>query len=202
MQENPKAMRRICLGGSFNPVHHGHLLCARAATESLGAQDVVLVVSRIAPHKQRQSDLASAADRLEMCRLAVADATGFEVDDREIRRGGPSYTIDTVRQLKQSGWDEVIWLIGADLLAGLPTWHQPQALLAEARVMLMARPGWSFDWSSLPPAFQVLRQQTVQVPQIDISATEIRRRVAAGQPIEYLTPPGVCRYIQDHGLYR
>jgi len=195
-------MRRICLGGSFNPVHHGHLLCARAAAESLETQGVALVVSGIAPHKLRQSDLAPAEHRLEMCRLAVAGAAGFEIDDREIHRGGPSYTIETVRQLKQSGWDEVIWLIGADLLAGLPTWHQPQALLAEARLFLMARPGWRFDWASLPPAFQILRQQVVQVPQIDISATEIRRRVAAGQPIDYLTPPGVCRYIQDHGLYR
>jgi nicotinate-nucleotide adenylyltransferase len=88
------------------------------------------------------------------------------------------------------------------MLNTLPTWHQPVALIQEARLLIMARPGWTFDWDSLGPQFQALREQVVQVPQIDISATEIRQRVRTGLPIDYLTPPAVCRYIHDRKLYR
>jgi nicotinate-nucleotide adenylyltransferase len=192
---------KICLGGSFNPIHHAHLLCGRAAAEAVGAKTVVLIPSGQAPHKPH-TEIAPSEDRLAMCRRAVEHVTGFEVDDREIRRPGPSFTIQTVRQLKQEGWDEVRWLIGADMLNTLPTWHQPAALIQEARLLVMARPGWTFDWDSLGPQFQTLREQVVQVPQIDISATEIRQRVRAGLPINFLTPPAVCQYIHDRKLYR
>src|SRR5208282_2668157 len=136
------AVRKVCLGGSFNPVHLGHLLCARAAAEAIGVQKVVLIPTAISPLKLREKDLAPSADRLEMCRLAIQGIPDFELDDREIRRGNTSFTIDTARELRQSGWPEVIWLIGADLLSGLPKWHEPDALLAEVRFVLMARPGW------------------------------------------------------------
>jgi nicotinate-nucleotide adenylyltransferase len=194
-------LNRICLGGSFNPVHLGHLLCARAAAEAVGAAQVVLFPSGLPPHKSPQ-DIAPANDRVEMCRLAVRSATGYSVDDREIRRPGPSYTIDTVRELKSEGWDQAAWLIGADMLNMLPQWHQADALLAEARFVVMARPGWVFDWASLPASFKALRKSVVEVPQVDISATEIRVRIRAGLPIDFLTPPAVCRYIEERGLYR
>ena len=126
----------------------------------------------------------------------------FELDDREMRRTGPSYTIHTARQLRQDGWTDVAWLIGADMLNTLPTWHEADALLREVRFIVMARPGMNFAWSSLPPAFRALRKNVVQVPQIDISGTEIRRRVSAGLPIDYFCPPAVCRYIADHKLYQ
>jgi nicotinate-nucleotide adenylyltransferase len=194
-------MLKLCLGGSFNPIHHGHLLCARAAAEAVGAGMVTLIPTGLAPHKLDAAP-APAADRLEMCRLAIEGQSDFELDDREIRRSGPSFTIQTVREFKEQGAKEVAWLIGADLVAGLPKWHEAEQLIQEVRFILMARPGWRFDWPSLPPAFQNLRQNVIGVPQIDISATEIRRRVQKGTPIDFLTPPAVCRYIAERKLYR
>jgi nicotinate-nucleotide adenylyltransferase len=193
---------KICFGGTFNPIHHGHLLCARAAAEAAGAKTVVLFPTGLPPHKPDLAALASPHHRLEMCRLAIAGVPGFELDDREVRQSGPSYTILTARQLKQDGWTEVNWLIGSDMLNILPRWYQAQALLGEVHFIVMARPGTDFAWSTLPPAFQTLRQNVVQVPQIDISGTEIRRRVAVGLPIDFLCPHAVCRYIADHQLYQ
>ena len=193
---------KICLGGTFNPIHLGHLLCARAAAEAAGADGVVLFPAGSPAHKPNDPDLASAQDRLEMCRLAVAGIPGFSVDDREVRRPGPTFTIHTVRELKAEGWNPVTWLIGGDMLNILPSWHQADALLSEARFLIMVRPGAELAWPSLPPAYQALRQNVVRVPRIEISATEIRSRVQAGLPIDFLTMPAVCRYIADHRLYQ
>ncbi len=145
---------------------------------------------------------APAADRLEMCRLAIDQSPDFELDDREIRRSGPSFTIDSARQLRGEGATDVIWLIGADLFSGLPKWHEPDALLKEVRFVLMARPGWAFDPTSIPRKFAFLIQNIVEVPQIDIASTDIRRRVKAGLSIDFLTPPPVVRFIHQRGLYR
>jgi nicotinate-nucleotide adenylyltransferase len=194
-------IEKLCIGGSFNPIHHGHLLCARAAAEALGAKPVVIFPAGSPPHKPGGADLASAEDRLAMCRLAVAGIEGFEVDDRELRRAGPSYTIETARELRREGWNQVAWLIGADMLNSLPKWHEPEALLREVRFVVMARPGTEFEWEKLPEAYRVLRENVVEVPGIEMSSTEIRRRVAKGSAIDYFCPPAVCRYIRDHGLY-
>jgi nicotinate-nucleotide adenylyltransferase len=194
--------KKICFGGTFNPIHNGHLLCARAAAEATGADRVILIPASSPPHKPAQADLASPADRLEMCKLAIAGSVGFEIDDRELRRPGPSFTIDTVRELKRDGRNEVIWLIGADMVPGLPTWHEPQALLKEVQFLVMSRPGMEISWSSLPEALLALRQNIVKVPRIDISSTEIRARVKAGLPIDFLAPAEVCRYIEQRQLYR
>jgi len=193
---------KICLGGSFNPIHHGHLLCARAAAEVLGAKTIVIFPAGTPPHKANDPDLASQQDRLQMCRLAVAGNPGFEIDDRELHRSGPSYTIQTARQLHEAGWSEIRWLIGADMLNFLPNWHEPDSLLREIEFIVMARPGFQFNWDSLPANYQLLRDKIVEVPQIDISSTEIRRRVGKGLPIDFLCPPAVCRYIRDHRLYQ
>lgn len=196
-------MRRLCLGGSFNPIHHGHLICARAVAEAAGFDRVVLIPSAQPPHKPGAVDLAAAEHRLAMCRLA-ADLEGdlFEVNELELHRSGRSYTIDTVRQLKSSGWDEVHWLIGADMLQILPSWHQPEALLREVQFVIMARPGWSLDWTTLPQPYRSLEKKVYSAPLIDLSATDLRRRVAAGRSIRFLTPDPVVQYIYDHGLYR
>jgi nicotinate-nucleotide adenylyltransferase len=195
-------MPKLCLGGSFNPIHHGHLLCARAAAEAVGAAGVVLMPTGQSPHKGTNLGMPGAADRVEMCRLAIEGVAGFELDERETRRQGPSYTIDTVREMKAEGVDKVYWLIGADMLNTLPSWREAPALLEEVNWVVMARPGLVMEWDTLGPEFGKLKANVVEVPQIDISATEIRRRVGAGLAIEYLTPAAVCRYIRERGLYR
>ncbi|HEX2973955.1 MAG TPA: nicotinate (nicotinamide) nucleotide adenylyltransferase [Tepidisphaeraceae bacterium] len=196
-------MQRLCFGGSFNPIHHGHLICARAVAEAAGYDRVVLIPSAQPPHKPNHAELARPEDRLAMTRLAAGcQPELFEVNDVELQRPGRSYTIDTVRILKEQGWDRVDWLIGADMLRLLPKWHQPEALLREVNFVIIARPGWSFDWSSLPPAYRALEKNVHAAPQIDISATDIRQRIAAGRSIEFLTPPAVVEYIRARGLYR
>ena len=195
-------MRKLCFGGSFNPVHHAHLLCARAVAEARGFERVVLIPSAVPPHKLQGTELAAPHHRLEMCRLAVAGDSLFEVDDIELRRDGPSYTIETARELRRRGWDQVAWLIGADMVSILPKWHQPLDLLREVELVVMARPGWSFDWDALPEPYQVLRERVVEAPLVDVSATLLRRRLAAGRSVRYLTPDPVRDYIEAHRLYR
>ena len=195
-------MRKICFGGSFNPIHHAHLICARAVAERKGFDRVVLIPSALPPHKLQVAALAPPHDRLEMCRRAVAGESLFEVSDLELKRSGPSYTIDTVRELRSQGWDRVAWLIGADMVAILPKWHEPLQLMREAELVIMARPGWSFDWQALPEPFRRLQESVVEAPLIDISGTTVRSRVAAGQSVRYLVPDAVAEYIAAHGLYR
>jgi nicotinate-nucleotide adenylyltransferase len=195
-------MAKLFFGGSFNPIHLAHLICARSAAEQTGADRVVLVPSAQPPHKPKTADLAPASHRVKMCQLAVAGCENCDVNDLETTRAGPSYTIDTARELARRGEGPVRWLIGADMLANLPKWHQPEALLEEVEFVVMARPGWTFEWDALPPPYRKLRERVVQTPLIDISATEIRRRVAAGLPIDFLTPEPVVRYIRETGLYR
>jgi nicotinate-nucleotide adenylyltransferase len=136
-----------------------------------------------------------------MCQLAVAGDDFFQVDDLELNRPAPSYTMDTVRQLKAKGFSEINWLIGADMVNSLPRWHDPAGLLAECRFVLMARPGWSMDWSLLPESMRGLAANVVQVPQMDISSTMIRDRLAKGQSIRYLTPNTVVDYIHRRHLF-
>ena len=194
-------MRKICFGGSFNPIHHAHLVCARAVAEARGFERVVLIPSALPPHKLHAAGLAEPHHRLEMCRLATAGEVLFEVSDVELRRRGPSYTVETARELRRQGWPAVAWLIGADMVPILPTWHQPYDLLREVELIVMARPGRTFDWATLPEPFRRLEGNVVEAPLVDISATTIRRRVAAGHSIRYLTPDAVCDYIRRHGLY-
>jgi nicotinate-nucleotide adenylyltransferase len=194
---------RLCFGGSFNPIHHGHLISGRAAAEALGASQVVLIPSAQPPHKPDCPELAEPYHRLAMCRLAAGMEPGlFEVEDVELGRTGPSYTIDTARELRRRGWPEVHWLIGADMLQILPKWHRAADLVREVRFHILARPGWRFDFATLPPEYRHLEQQVIDAPLLEISATEIRQRVAAGLSVQYLTPPAVAAYIHDHRLYR
>ena len=195
-------MKTLCLGGSFNPIHHGHVICARAVMERAGYEQVMLIPSAQPPHKPTHANLAPAQDRLRMCQLAVQRSATFVVDEIELKRTGPSYTIDTARELKATrSWSEVHWLIGADMLNYLPQWHRADELLREVHFVVMARPGFEFDWQSLPAGFQALRERVVEAPRIDISATQIRDRVRQGLPIDYLAPPAVVEYIRASRLY-
>ncbi|WP_428937413.1 nicotinate-nucleotide adenylyltransferase [Fontivita pretiosa] len=202
--------KTLCLGGSFNPIHLGHLICARAVAEARGFARVMLIPCGQPPHKPRAADLASPTHRLQMCRLAIQTSNStdsrraqvqFDISEIEIARRGPSYTIDTVRQLRSQGWTQVHWLIGADMLNYLPKWREPAALIREASLLIMARPGVPIDWNALPGEFASLKDNVVVAPLIEISSTQIRWRVRAGLSIEYLTPPAVVRYIHTHRLY-
>lgn len=195
-------MAVLYFGGSFNPIHHGHLICARAVAEAQRYERVVLMPSSLPPHKPESADLAGAGDRLAMCELAVAGSELFRVSDLELNRAGPSYTIDSIRALSRANPGKVHWLIGADMLMFLPKWRQPIELIQEADLIVVARPGWAIDWRALPPEYRKLQANVVEAPLIDISASDIRRRVALRKSIEYLTPPAVWRYIADHSLYR
>jgi nicotinate-nucleotide adenylyltransferase len=194
-------MRKLWFGGSFNPIHVGHLICARAVAESAGFDQITLIPSGQSPHKSAEYAMADANHRLEMCRLAVAGDDFFAVDDIEVRRSGPSFTVNTVTELKARGETEVAWLIGADMALFLPSWHQPARLLAETSFFLMARPGWNLDWSQMPPEFRHLQKNVVSAPELEISSTAIRNRWAAGKSIRYLTPDAVIQYINAKSLY-
>jgi nicotinate-nucleotide adenylyltransferase len=199
-------MPALHFGGSFNPIHHGHLRCAEAVAKQAGYDRVVLVPSARPPHKPDKAELASVEDRLAMCRLAIDERGGgtptFEVFDIETRHDGPSYTLDTVQALRAAGETDVHWLIGADMLLYLPKWHRPLDLLREVHFLVMARPGWTINWDALPPEFRHLKDHVVPTPVIDISSTDIRRRVRQNLPIEHLVPLSVARYIDAHQLYR
>ena len=193
---------RLYFGGSFNPIHFGHLRCAEVVASRANFDQVIFIPSGTAPHKAGQSGMATATDRLGMCGMAVEGHSLCSVSDIETQRGGLSYTIDTIRQLKASGEQAVSWLIGADMLQILPSWRSAEQLIAEANLVVMARCGFEIDWSGLPAIFRPLREHVVEAPLIDISATEIRRRCRDGESIDGLTPPAVVRYIREKSLYR
>jgi nicotinate-nucleotide adenylyltransferase len=196
------------LGGSFDPIHLGHLVLAEGARETLGLERVVFVPNNIPPHKAGRQ-LAPAADRLRMVELAIAGNPAFEVSDIELRREGKSYSIDTVRQLlaeHPEGWD-IHFLIGADSLHELPTWYRAAELADLCMFVVASRPGESLD--DLEPLRGKLRDdqiaaiagRRIEIPLIGISSTEIRRRVREGLSIRYLVPDPVQRYIVEKGLY-
>lgn len=183
-------------GGTFDPVHTGHLILARDAVELLGLARLIFVPAAISPHKLGRAPGASGADRLAMLRAAVADESAFEVDALELDRPGPSYTFDTVAAL-QARWPDAEWhyLIGADNVPDLTTWHRVEELRARVRFTVFHRrapdaviPGTE----GLPTLRRV----------VDLSSTEIRNRVASGLSIRYLVPESVREIIEARGLYR
>jgi nicotinate-nucleotide adenylyltransferase len=179
------------LGGSFDPIHHGHLILARAALEELGLDRILFIPANMSPHKT-DSKPATAQDRLAMVQLAIKDEPGFEASDLEHHRPTPSYTVETLRELRsRHPDDEFTLLIGADNVAKFDTWRQPDEIrrLARLAVLDRARHDTPRDWP-------VVRRL------VDISSTDLRARVAAGRSIRYLTPDSVCDYIATHGLYR
>ena len=203
----PGSRSGLCFGGSFNPIHLGHLQCARAAAIHRNFKRVVVIPSAQPPHKPQTADLAAAADRYAMARLACEfvsdDSVTFVPSDIEIARAGPSFTLLTVRELKRFGWPDVWWLIGADMLNYLPKWYKIDELIDEVNFLILARPGVELMWNTLPPNFRErLEPNVVPAPLIDVSATQIRERVRKGLPIDDLTVPPVVEYIRANGLYR
>ncbi len=182
------------LGGTFDPVHVGHLAAAQNAAYSLALDRVVLVPTNAQPLKPLPS--ASAHDRLAMCRLAVNGNTQLEVSDVDIARGGTTYTIDTLTDLKRLfPDDDLVFLTGADALATLPQWRSPEQIAGLATIVGFTRAGHPQKPSDAPVSL-------VEVPDLAVSSTDVRRRVRAGAPIRYLVPEPVRHFIEDHGLYR
>ncbi len=202
-------MQRIGLyGGSFDPIHHGHLISARSLAERLGLERVLIIVAARPPHKQHVRATAFA-HRYEMARRAVDGDPLFQVLDIEARREGPSYTIDTVAALRaeMGNEPEFFWFIGGDTLPALHTWHRARELVRQVTIVTATRPGWTPpDLQTLAKglgesAARMLLSHCIATPSIAISATDIRRRRAAGLPIRYLIPPSVEEYIQTSALY-
>jgi len=201
--------RVVLFGGSFDPIHHGHLIVARHAAETLGARRVVLIPGASPPHKQ-QAALAPAADRLDMCRVAVRDEPLFEVSDWETRQPGPNYTLYTVRHFRDllPAETRLYWLIGMDSLAELASWYHLGEVASLCTLVTVGRPGVPRpDLAALKElvpdaALRELAAHILDGPLIDISATDIRARIRRGQSIRYLLPDAVRDLIAARGLYR
>ncbi len=186
-------------GGSFNPPHAGHLIVIESVRDQERFDSVVFVPSASPPNKHDVA-LAPAADRLKMTQLAVEGNPAFDVTDIEIRRPGLSFTVDTIDALSalRSG-DSLSLIIGSDNLLDFHTWKSPKEILAKARLVVMNRPG--FDLRQAHPEYARLAK-VVNVPQVGVSGTDIRRRIKLGRSIRYLVPKNVEEYLRYTNLYR
>jgi nicotinate-nucleotide adenylyltransferase len=191
------------LGGTFNPPHLGHLICAQEAYLQLELDRVTLIPARIPPHKP-VDDEPGPEHRLELCRVAVGDDERFDVSDLEIKRDGPSYTVDTLELLhSRAPESELFLIVGGDIAAGLPSWHEAERVLALATLAVAGRRGTSR--AEVDEALSGLaggaRARFFQMPSIGISSTVLRRRVRARESIRYYVPDAVASYIDHHRLY-
>ena len=219
-------MKLGLLGGSFNPMHDGHLAIARQTREALELDQILYIPTSHPPHKPNGS-LAPAQDRYEMVRLAIASDPAFAISDVEIRRPGKSYSIDTIRQLQQEygPHTQLFFLIGLDAFLDFPSWRDPRTLLELCSFVVLSRPGLSFRSLStvplLPPipypslaeldAGRIFRIEAqiggqrlicLKQPPCPISASDIRARIRQGLPVANLLPPLVESYILRHHLYQ
>ena len=203
------------LGGTFDPIHNGHLAAAAAAQQWLDLASIVLVPSRIPPHRQ-DPVRASAEQRYEMAALAAAGRPGWSASRIEVAREAPSYTFDTLVELQQQTRSQIFFILGADAFAEIATWHRYPEVLDLAKFVVVSRPGITLDSlrDRVPSAFDrpvdsaqdgqssaQTRVILVEAPTPDISSTEIRRRVRAGESLRGLVPDAVATYIQTHRLY-
>lgn len=187
------------IGGTFDPVHIAHLVLAEQAREQLQLQRVLFIPAGD-PWRKAQRGVTPAADRLAMVRLAVRDNPAFAVDEREVRRSGPTYTVDTLRELRGElgAAAEVYFVVGEDALADLPAWRDPAGIAELAYIAVAPRPGWTPP-PSLP--FDINRLVRIEMPLMDVSSTELRARARAGRSLRYFVPDAVAAYIREHGLY-
>ncbi len=193
------------LGGTFDPIHYGHLVAGEEARCALGLERVLFVPSARPPHKL-EYPVSPADRRVEMVRLAIADNPQFELSTVELDRSGYSYTVDTVAELQQQLGSEaqLYFILGEDALADLPAWHQPKKLLELCELIAVNRPGYhSFSLRLLERQLPGVenRVHPVRIPELAIWSTELRARVASGLPIRYLLPDTVHDYIYEQGLY-
>ena len=193
------------LGGTFDPVHRGHLEIARRAMNEAGLERVIFIPAG-QPRLKSEEPTASPQQRLEMLRLAVGDEPDFEVSDIELHRTGPTLTVETLRELRAQLGDyvELRFILGLDALARFDQWVEPERVVELAHLLAVSRPGYTgFDW----PGFYARnpyaegRVDCLDSTAIDVSASELRGRIAAGASVSGLLPAAVEQYIRDNGLY-
>jgi nicotinate-nucleotide adenylyltransferase len=195
-------MRLGLFGGTFDPIHLGHLILAEQCREACGLDRVWFVVAGSPPHKR--SDRTSVAHRLEMVRIAIAGHPSFEVSDIEAKRPGPHYSVETIEAVgRERPGDDLFFLIGADSLADLSSWREPERIARLATIVVVNRPGFDqVDLAGLPDFGPGSRRlQAVTIPSIGIASNDLRFRLAGGRSIRYMVPRGVEAYIETQGLY-
>ena len=193
------------MGGTFDPIHYGHLVAAEGARHHFGLDSVVFVPAARPPHKGNSS-ISHPSDRFNMTVLATGSNINFQVSDIEMKRGGPSYTIDTINQFRLSCPDaSVHFITEADAVLEILTWHRVQELLEVCHFIAATRPGYRLENLSGTlriPSQSINRISVMEVPALAISSTDIRERVGKGKPIKYLLPEKVEEYIYSKGLYK
>ncbi len=195
-------MRLGVLGGTFDPVHIGHLLLGESAREQLSL-DKVLFVPAGEPWRKQGRQISVAEDRLAMLRLAVGGNQAFEVSTIEVDREGPSYTIDTLEALRsERPNDELFFIVGADALDDMPTWREPERIFELATVVVAGRPVDSDSERPVGPGIRADGISAIDMPSIALSSSEVRQRLAQGRTIRYMVPEAVEQYIREHRLYR
>ena len=208
MGAGPAANRRIgILGGTFDPPHLGHLLIAETARVALGLESVLFVPAG-EPWLKSGQRITPAERRLRMVQLATADNPDFCVSDCEVRRSGPTYTVDTLRELRDAYRPEtqLYFIVGSDVLDQFHRWKEPECILRLCRLAVIERPGGPADGigalaERFPEAAASGAAVSVAGPRVDFSASELRRILAAGQSTRYQIPDAVAAYISEHGLY-
>lgn len=199
-------MKKGILGGTFDPIHNGHLAVAEEVRSRLSL-DEVLFIPTGRPWRKGDTPILSAEHRIEMVRLAIAGKPYYRLSLMEVERVGPSYTLDTLTELSSglSAEDEIFFIVGWDSLADLPYWKSPEQIIQLCRLVAVPRPGYPPpDLEALEASVPGLSGRVVLLdrPEVDISASEIRERVACGLPISSLVPEAVERYIREQGFYK
>ncbi|MSQ15428.1 MAG: nicotinate-nucleotide adenylyltransferase [Dehalococcoidia bacterium] len=193
------------MGGTFDPVHNAHLMAAEEARIKLRL-DKVLFVPAHTQWRKAGGSYASVAERLEMVKLAVTSNPYFSVSTVDLVRGGPSYSIDTIGDIRTEYGPQadLFFIVGMDALKDLPYWREPAKLAQQCKIVVVDRPGYTIDWSGFDAVIDEPKERIklVHCPTMDISSTEIRRRVASGESIRYWVPEAVQAYIEEHDLYK
>lgn len=193
------------LGGTFNPPHLAHLVCAQEAYEQLALDRVLLMPAGVPPHKRIAQADPGPDERLELCRLAIAGDERFAVSRLELERPGRSYTVDTLRLLhERDPQAELTFIVGGDMAASFPSWHEPEAVLSLATLAVAERRGAkrAAIEQTLAPLAGSDRVVFFDMPRVDVSSSIVRERVARGRSIRYLVPDAVADEIAARGLYR
>jgi len=201
----PGQVRRLgVFGGTFDPIHVGHLIVAEEARARVGLDRVLFVPAGVSPHKLRRTS-ATARDRYRMVQLAIAGNACFGVSEVDLSREGPSFTVDTLRAIRREYGPgaRLYFVMGTDSLCGLKTWHRPREILRLARIVAISRPGFEVDWQALETQVPGVSRATelLETMHLGISSTDIRARVQRGLPIRYQVPAPVEAYIREHHLY-